>query len=121
MNEVCVSKDQFWLNFKPGVAETLSAEQRGEIERVLGQPAESNNQQRESEISDIRLSLKWFFVRIAWGPEKRSPERIQKEQEMYPPTARRNMPLLASLFAGTMVLWYAALVVSTLIFAYFIA
>ncbi len=34
--------------------------------------------------------------------------------------ARRNLPMLASLFAGYMAFWYAALVVATLVFRYFL-
>ena len=34
--------------------------------------------------------------------------------------ARRNLPMLASLFAGYMAFWYAALVVATLVFLYFL-
>jgi hypothetical protein len=42
-----------------------------------------------------------------------------KEQKTNPLMARRNLPMLASLFAGYMVFWYAALIVTTLVFLNF--
>ena len=72
-------------------------------------------------LSDLRLSFKWFFVRLIWGPEKRNRDRIKQELEQHPPMARQNLPMLASLFAGYMGLWYVALIVTTAVFYFFFA
>ncbi|MBU2581702.1 MAG: hypothetical protein KJ622_08290 [Alphaproteobacteria bacterium] len=111
MSEVCVASDRFWREMKPDVAGTLSDEQRGEIERLLGQPMSSPSK----EISDLRLSFKWFFIRLAWGPEKRNPDRVKQEQEMHPALSRRNAPLLASLLVGYTLFWYMAAALATLV------
>ena len=116
MSEVSIASDRFWNEFKADVAGTLSDAQKQEIERVLSTSSTPVNEQ----LSDLRLSFKWFFVRLVWGPEKRSPERVRQEQAANPAMARRNLPMLASLFAGYMAFWYAALVVATLVFLYFL-
>lgn len=116
MSEVSVVSDRFWREFKPDVAQTLSDEQRGEIERVLdGAPASNDNG-----LGDLRLSFKWFFVRIGWGPERRSRERLKKEQELHPLMTRRNAPMLASLFASYMALWYIIVALGVLALFYFL-
>lgn len=116
MSEIGIASDRFWNEFKADVAGTLSDPQKQEIERVLALPAAPVNEK----LSDLRLSFKWFFVRLVWGPEKHSPERVRQEQKTNPPMARRNLPMQASLFAGYMAFWYAALVVATLVFLYFL-
>jgi hypothetical protein len=117
MSEVSVASDRFWREFKSDVAGTLSAEQRGEIERVLGLSCDADSKK----LGDLRLSLRWFFVRLVWGSEKRSRERIKQEHKMHPAMARRNVPMLATLFAGYMVFCYAAaVVVSMMLFTYFL-
>lgn len=115
MSEMSIASDRFWNEFRSDVAGTLSDAQKQEIERVLATSSTPVSEQ----LSDLRLSFKWFFVRLVWGPEKRSPERVMKEQKTNPLMARRNLPMLASLFAGYMVFWYAALIVTTLVFLYF--
>ena len=116
MSEMSIASDRFWNEFKADIAGTLSDAQKQEIERVISASSTPVNEQ----LSDLRLSFEWFFVRLVWGPEKRSPERIKREQDLNPPMARRNLPMLASLFAGYMAFWYAALVVATLVFLYFL-
>lgn len=118
MSEVSVASDRFWREFKADVAGSLTKEQRGEIERVL----ELSSGPGGKELGDLRLSCKWFFVRLVWGPEKRSPDRIKHEQEMHPAMARRNAPMLASLVVGyTLLSYVAALGVSAAIFAYIVS
>lgn len=118
MTQVSVASDRFWRVFNTDVARTLSEEQRGEIERALGLSVDAGGK----DLGDLRLSCKWFFVRLVWGPEKRGQERIQQEQTMHPVMARRNVPMLASLFAGYMVFCYAAAVaLSAVLFSYFIS
>ena len=109
-----IATDRFWSEFKPDVAGTLSVEQRGEIDRVLDRSFTPGN----TDLSDLRLSFKWFFVRLAWGPERRNPERIKAQQEAHPVMARCNAPMLAGLFAGYMVFAYllAALFAALVIF-----
>lgn len=119
MSEAGVISDRFWSELKSDVAGTLSDEQRGEIQRALENT--SKDEAGSQELSDLRLSFKWFFVRLIWGPEKRSADRIKKELEMHPPMARRNLPMLASLFAGYMGLWYVALIVTTAVFYFMFA
>ncbi len=119
MSEVGVVSDRFWSELKSEVAGALSEEQRGEIQRAL--ESSSSAEAGNNELSDLRLSFKWFFVRLIWGPEKRHIDRIKQEQELHPPMARKNLPMLASLFAGYMGLWYVALIVTTALFYYFFA
>ena len=109
-----VTTDRFWKNFKSEIGETLTDDQRAEIDRaiVLSAPGKNNK------ISDLRLSLGWFFVRLAWGWEKRSSDRIKQEQEIYPAMAPRNAPMLASLVAGSLAFWLLALCGTTVLFAY---
>lgn len=114
MSEVCVTSDRFWREFKSDVAGTLSSEQRGEIERVLKLPSASGD------IGDMRLSFKWFFVRLAWGPEKRSPDRVKHEQEAHPVMTRRNIPVLATLFAGYSALAYVIAAFAAIAAVYFL-
>ncbi|MCB1505090.1 MAG: hypothetical protein KDJ47_08950 [Hyphomicrobiaceae bacterium] len=114
MSEVCIAADRFWRELSPDVAATFSEDQNREIERVLERTATPSN----SEISDLRLSFIWFFVRISWGPEKRSSARIKQEQQMHPIISRRNAPVLASLFAGYAALWYVGLGLAVASFAY---
>lgn len=118
MSEVSVASDRFWREINTDIAGSLSDEQRGEIERVL----ELSSVPGGRELSDLRLSCKWFFVRLVWGPEKRSPDRIKHEQKTHPAMARRNAPMLASLLVGYTLLSYAAaLGISAALFAYFIS
>lgn len=114
MSNFIAAPDSFWREFKSDVAGTLSQEQRGEIERVL----EKSSGAGANKISDLRLSFKWFFVRIAWGPEKRSAERIQQEQETHPPLALNNVPMLASLYVGFVALLFLAMVACIYLFYY---
>ena len=117
MSEVGVVSDRFWREFKTDVAGTLSDEQRKEIDRVLSESSTPRNEK----LGDLRLSFRWFFVRFVWGPEKRSSERLNAEQKLHPPMAARNVPMLASLFAGYMVVWYAATLVGAVAFAYLVS
>lgn len=119
MSDVGIVQDRFWSEFKAEVAGSLSPAQRGEIERALQEASAVEEPNGSNGLSDLRLSFKWFFVRLIWGPEKRSRDRIKKELEQHPPMARQNLPMLASLFAGYMGLWYVALIVTTAVF-YFI-
>ncbi|KUO57084.1 MAG: hypothetical protein APF80_05845 [Alphaproteobacteria bacterium BRH_c36] len=112
MGEFSVAPDRFWREFKTELAGGLSDEQRSEIDRVLGMPPPATI---SKELGDLRLSFKWFFVRLAWGPEKRNPERLKKEQEMYPLMSRRNAPMLLTLFAGYTIFWYMAAALATLL------
>ena len=114
MSELSVASRRFWGGFDTEVAGTLSDAQRREIDRVLDQ----TSQPGQSEPSDLRLSFKWFFVRLAWGWEKRSPERIKQEREAYPAMAPRNAPMLASLVTGYVVVFYGMLALSAVGVAY---
>lgn len=108
MSEVVAVPDRFWREFKTDVAGSLSVEQRSEIERVLKlAPTPVSDK-----ISDLRMSFKWFFVRVAWGPEKRDTDRIKQEQEQNPPLAPRNLPMLGLLYAGFVGMVLVALVVA---------
>ena len=74
MSEMSIASDRFWNEFKADIAGTLSDAQKQEVERVISASSTPVNEQ----LSDLRLSFKWFFVRLVWGPEKRSPERIKR-------------------------------------------
>ena len=120
MSEVCVATDRFWREFKPDVAGSLSDSQRGEIERVLCLAPAAVDTPADDKVGDLRLSFKWFFLRLAWGPEKRSRERVENEQKAHPVMSRRNAPVLASLFAGYMALWYVGVGIAMALAAYFL-
>jgi len=117
MSKVQVATDRFWNQFKPEVAGTLSDDQKQEIERVITETTETGSE----ELSDLRLSLKWFFIRLMWGPERRSPERIKQEQEMHPVMAPRNAPTLAALLAGYAMFLYVAFGILTLGVVYYLS
>lgn len=99
---VSATTSRFWTDFKSDVAQSLSAEQRAEIERVLalgGAP-------RPSAIGDIRLSFYFFFLRIMWGREKRSAERLKQESAMYPAVTKRNLPAILTMGVAYTAFWY---------------
>lgn len=116
MSQTMVPANRFWQEFNAEVAQTLSDEQRGEIERALGATSRPGN----SDLGDLRLSFKWFFLRLVFGPEKRSPERIKQEQKMHPAMSARNVPMLASVVAGYVAFWALMLVILTAAFVYFV-
>ena len=113
MSEATVVSDRFWHEFKSDVSGTLTAEQRNEIDRALAASVAT-----KSKLGDLRLSFRWFFVRLTWGPEKRSPQRIKQEQELHPVMSRQNAPMLASIFAGYSALVYIGLGLITVLAAY---
>lgn len=94
---------RFWGDFDPALAQSLSAEQRTEIERVflLSSPAA-----RPSRVGDLRLSFYFFFVRILWGREKRSSARLKQESTMHPAMTRRNVPALLTMGVAYTAFWY---------------
>ena len=98
-----VTTSRFWSDFNSDLAQSLSAEQRSEIDRVLalGSPAV-----RPSAIGDVRLSFYFFFLRIMWGREKRSPERLKHEQALYPAVTKRNMPAILTMGIAYTAFWY---------------
>ncbi len=114
MSEVCVASKRFWNDFSPDVAGTLSDGQRSEIDRVLNQSSDN------SKLRDVRLSFKWFFIRVVWGPEKRSDDRIKQEQVEHPAMTRKNAPILASMWTAYMAFWYMALGLSVVAFTYMV-
>lgn len=116
MSEASIAPARFWREFKSDVAGSLSSEQRNEIDRVLGLPSVPSNK----EIGDLRISLKWWFLRLAWGPEKRNPERLKKEQQQNPLISRRNAPMLVTLLAGYAIFWYMAAALVTLLVVFFV-
>jgi hypothetical protein len=113
MSDVSVQADRFWRDFNPDLARALSPDQRGEIDRVLG----ANTPPQPSNVGDLRLSFYFFFIRILWGREKRSHERIRREQSLNPVMSRKNAPMLASIFAGYFAVWYLLLAVSVVVVA----
>lgn len=114
MSEVNTTSNRFWREFNADTARTLSSEQRYEIERALDVSTAPSG----DKVSDLRLSFWWFFVRITWGPEQRSTDRIKQEQEQHPAMARRNAPVLASMLAGQLVFVYVALAISATLISY---
>lgn len=116
MSELSIASDHFWGQFKTDVAGTLSDAQKMEINRVLGLDPDSAG----SGPGDLRLSFGWAFVRLMWGLEKRSPDRVQHDRDTHPMMTSRNAPALASLFAGYAALWYVALSLVAAAIAYFV-
>lgn len=116
MSEVSTVSDRFWREMKSDVSGSLSAEQRGEIERAL----DASSVPADKELGDVRMSFKWFFVRLVWGPEKRNAERLADERAVHPVMARRNLPMLASLFAGYVTFLYVLLAVTAVGLTYLV-
>jgi len=100
-----LASDRFWNQFRADIADTLSDEQKGEIDRVLSLPTGAS----AVGPGDLRLSFGWCFVRLMWGLEKRNSDRVKRDEKVHPIMTRRNAPMLASLFAGYAALWYVAL------------
>lgn len=94
---------RFWGDFDPVLGQTLSSEQRSEIERVL---LLSSPAARPSRIGDLRLSFYFFFIRILWGREKRSSERLKQESAMHPAITKRNVPAILTVGVAYTAFWY---------------
>lgn len=45
-------------------------------------------------VMDVRLSFRWFFIRIIAGGERRSQRRRKQERIQFPAYTLRNLPLL---------------------------
>lgn len=104
---------RFWGDFNPALAQTLSSEQRGEIERVL---LASAPDARPSRIGDLRLSFYIFFIRILWGREKRSVARLRQESVAHPAMTRRNVPALLTMGVAYTAFWYTVVGVCAFLF-----
>lgn len=108
--------DRFWREFDAGIAETLSPEQRGEIERVVGSTPPPAN----PDLGDLRLSFRWFFLRIIWGSEKRSLDRVDEEQKLHAATTRGSWKMAAVVFAAWVLVWLAVAFAASAVVAYFL-
>ena len=117
MSNISTVSDRFWNEFDTSAIEQFSEIQRAEIERTLG----NINTDAKPNISEMRLSFGWFFVRIGWGAEKRSRERIKNEGKAYPTTFRHHLPALTSIFVGTLGFFYVALAIGAFTVAYFMS
>ena len=104
---------RFWGDFDPAVAQSFSADQRAEIERVLARNAAGWS----STVGDLRLSFYWFFVRILWGREKRNNDRLDQESAKHPALTKKNAPVLFAISAGYTAFWYVVLVITTVVVA----
>lgn len=110
---VGVPATRFWSTFDPAIAQSLSAEQRAEVERVFALDAT----QRPSTIGDLRVSFRWFFLRVMWGAEKRSADRRQQDAAMYPAMTKKNAPALLALGVGYTAVWYMVIGISAALLA----
>ena len=107
---------RFWGDFDPLLAQSLSAEQRAEIERVLA----LNVSSRPNSVGDFRLSFRWFFVRVLWGREKRSVSRLKQESKLYPAIRTKNAPVLLTMGIAYTAFWYMVVGVSAYLFTDYI-
>lgn len=64
---------------------------------------------RPSAIGDLRVSFYWFFVRILWGREKRSFDRIKQDGAQHPALTWKNLPALLTVGAGYLAFWHLLL------------
>jgi hypothetical protein len=102
MNDASNTSVRFWGEFDPALAQSLTPQQRTEIERVLlSAPAA-----RPSRIGDLRLSFYFFFIRILWGREMRSSARLKQESATHPAITRRNVPALLTMGIAYTAFWY---------------
>ncbi len=103
MSDTSMTTGRFWGDFNPVLAQSLSSEQRSEIERVLllTSPAA-----RPSRIGDLRLSFYFFFIRILWGREKRSAARLKQESAMHPAMTKKNVPAILTMGVAYTAFWY---------------
>lgn len=108
-----VPATRFWSVFDPAIAQSLSAEQRAEVERVFALDAT----QRPSAIGDLRVSFRWFFLRVMWGREKRSADRRHQDSVMHPAITKKNAPALLALGVGYTAVWYMVIGISAALLA----
>lgn len=95
-------------DFDPAIAQSLTADQRVEVERVLSLASDD----RPGPAGDLRISFYWFFVRILWGREKRSFDRLKQESTQHPAISLKNLPGLMSLSVGYVAFCYMLLVIA---------
>lgn len=113
---VTIATSRFWTDINSDIAQSLSAEQRAEIERVLA----LSGAPRPSTIGDIRLSFYFFFLRIMWGREKRSYDRLKQEQALYPAVTKRNIPAILTMGIAYTAFWYMIVGLGAYMFTDFI-
>ena len=71
MTKTDAASSRFWQSLSADTSMSLSKDQKAEIDRALTnvRPDETKG------LRDIRMSFRWFFVRIIWGREQRDAER----------------------------------------------
>lgn len=60
---------------------------------------------------DVRLSFRWFFVRLIAGKERRSAARRSQDRRTFPALTWRNVPLLILFWLAVMALSVAAMTI----------
>lgn len=53
---------------------------------------------------DVRLSFRWFFMRLIVGRERRSAQRRRADRQQFPALTARNLPLVILLWSTMIVL-----------------
>ncbi len=91
----------FWRTVGPEVERMFTREQKDAIESVVKKSS------AKSLPTDIRLSYGKYFFRIIAGKERRNPERIKEEAELFPFFCKKNMPILVVLWVAAMSTLYA--------------
>ena len=98
MSEAQIAADDqtahwFWRDVAADVREALTPEQRSSIEAAAERSAAARTP------ADLRFHLGKYFVRITAGKERRNPGRLKQELADNPTFARKNVPLIAILWA----------------------
>jgi len=117
MSDVAFNSNTVWDAFKADVADSFSSEQRQEIERVF-QQARENESRYSDDVKDLRLSFKWFFIRLIWGSEKRNVKRIRDEQVSHPASVRDHFLGITSLLVGYTGICILGLAIASIVVAY---
>ena len=95
---------RFWATLAPEVRDILSDDQREEISDAL-----MRANPRKGDYSDVRFTFFGHFLVFLWGKERRSRKRLDKESEVHPILAARNLPIIAAIGGAIISICYVAL------------
>ena len=84
----------FWTGIDSDIAASLSDDQKLAIANAI------RKTDAKDRPADIRLSAFGYFFVLIVGKERRGPERIEADSELYPVITARNLPLLLIMWAS---------------------
>lgn len=84
----------FWTRLDPGIAATLTGDQRDAIAAAVSRDGAA------SRPVDIRFTLFGHFVVLMFGKERRSKQRLRSERAKKPVLTLKNLPMLVFLWGA---------------------